>query len=59
VASVWAAIVRSGSVSQEQLRAHCALHLPPYAVPKRIRFVSDLPRTASGKLLRAELAHLR
>ena len=41
--------------SEEQLRAHCAESLAPFKVPKRVDFVTSLPRTASGKLLRGEL----
>jgi O-succinylbenzoic acid--CoA ligase len=40
----------------EQLRAHCALALAPYKVPKRFEPRAEpLPRTRSGKLLRREL----
>ena len=39
----------------EELRAHCAAELAGYKVPKRIEFVAELPRTASGKLLRRAL----
>jgi o-succinylbenzoate---CoA ligase len=39
----------------EDLRHHCASSLAPFKVPKRIDFVSSLPRTASGKLMRADL----
>lgn len=43
------------SVSAEELRAHCAAELAGYKVPKRVEFVAELPRTASGKLMRREL----
>jgi o-succinylbenzoate---CoA ligase len=39
----------------EELRRHCASQLAGYKVPKRFEFVSELPRTASGKLLRRAL----
>jgi O-succinylbenzoic acid--CoA ligase len=44
--------------SEEELRDHCAASLAPFKVPKRIDFVSSLPRTPSGKLLRGELMEL-
>ena len=43
---------------EEELRSHCSATLAPYKVPKRVDFVSSLPRTASGKLLRGELPEL-
>ncbi len=44
-------------VTAEALRAHCAMKLARYKVPKRIDFTTTpLPRTRSGKLLRRELA---
>jgi len=42
-------------VSAEALRAHCAAELSPYKVPKRFEFVAELPRTASGKVMRRAL----
>jgi o-succinylbenzoate---CoA ligase len=41
--------------TDEDLRSHCSASLASYKVPKRFDFVSSLPRTASGKLLRGEL----
>ena len=37
----------------EALRAHCAPRLAGYKLPRRLRLVPELPRTASGKLRRA------
>jgi o-succinylbenzoate---CoA ligase len=42
-------------VSADELRAHCAAELTGYKVPKRFEFVSRLPRTESGKVLRRAL----
>ncbi|HWL41500.1 MAG TPA: AMP-binding protein [Ilumatobacter sp.] len=39
-----------------ELREHCALHLSSYKVPDEIRIVDDFPRSALGKIKRAELA---
>jgi fatty-acyl-CoA synthase len=47
-----------GSVTEEELRAHCAQQLAKYKVPKRFHFMADLPRNASGKVLKGELARL-
>ncbi|CAN5917335.1 class I adenylate-forming enzyme family protein [soil metagenome] len=40
----------------DALRAHCARRLPPHKVPIAIHTADALPRTASGKLSRRELA---
>jgi O-succinylbenzoic acid--CoA ligase len=42
-------------VSADELRDHCASELAGYKVPKRIEFATELPRTASGKLIRRAL----
>lgn len=39
-----------------QIRNHCRARLASYKVPKTIEFVTALPRTASGKVRRVELA---
>jgi len=41
--------------SEEALLAFCRERLAPYKVPKEVRFVTNLPRNAAGKLLRREL----
>ena len=46
----------AGSVSEGDLRRFCRDLLPPYKVPATVTFVDELPRNASGKLIRAELA---
>ena len=46
-------VLRPGAAEDaEALRSHCASELAGYEVPKSFVFVSDLPRTASGKLMR-------
>jgi O-succinylbenzoic acid--CoA ligase len=54
-----AAVVRprdGAQVDADALRAHCRTLLGGYKVPAEIRIVAEpLPRTASGKLRRAEL----
>ena len=49
-------VVAEGSdTGEEQLRRHCAKSLSRHKVPKSFSFVAELPRTPSGKLLRAGL----
>jgi o-succinylbenzoate---CoA ligase len=45
-------------VTEDELRDHCTASLAEFKVPKRVDFVSSLPRTPSGKLLRGELPEL-
>jgi acyl-CoA synthetase (AMP-forming)/AMP-acid ligase II len=54
---VTALVVPAGDgLDLDELRDHCASRLAPYKVPKRFELVVELPRTASGKLLRRQLA---
>ena len=49
-------VLRDGAAAgPAELRRHCAESLAGYKVPKRFEFVSELPRTDSGKLLRQAL----
>ena len=55
-AIVAAVVLRDGQrVSERELQEHCAARLARFKVPKEVRFVSELPRTGSGKLLRRHL----
>jgi acyl-CoA synthetase (AMP-forming)/AMP-acid ligase II len=40
----------------ERIKAICRERLAPYKIPKYVRFVTTLPRTASGKLQRFEMS---
>jgi long-chain acyl-CoA synthetase len=49
-------ILRPGRESTpEELEAFAREHLAGYKLPRRFEFVDDLPRTASGKVLKREL----
>lgn len=43
------------NVTALQIQGHCRGRLANYKVPKFVEFVSSLPKTASGKVLRAQL----
>lgn len=45
------------SVSSEQLIEFAKQYLAPYKVPKEIEFLSELPKSSVGKLLRRMLRH--
>ncbi|HXR30891.1 MAG TPA: AMP-binding protein [Solirubrobacterales bacterium] len=42
-------------VSKEELRAHIKAHLASYKAPREIEFLEELPRNATGKILKREL----
>lgn len=50
-----AVVVARGEVTEEELIAHARAHLPHFKAPKRVLFVDELPRNASGKILKREL----
>ncbi|WP_374455529.1 AMP-binding protein [Nocardioides sp.] len=49
-------VVRSGDVSADELREHVKSHLARFKVPREIVFLDELPRNATGKILKRELA---
>ena len=52
-----AVTARDGSLlTPESVMGHVATHLPPYAVPVRVRVIELFPRTSTGKIDRRELA---
>ncbi len=49
-------VLRPGaSATGHELREHCARRLAGFKVPKAVTFAAELPRTASGKVVRAAL----
>ncbi|MFI5673366.1 acyl-CoA synthetase [Streptomyces cellulosae] len=55
IEAVTAVVVPRGEVTEEDLLAHAREKLAPFKAPKRIVFVDELPRNASGKILKREL----
>jgi acyl-CoA synthetase (AMP-forming)/AMP-acid ligase II len=45
-----------GQVTEEEIIAFCREHLADYKCPKSVRFVTDIPKGPTGKLLKRELA---
>ncbi len=43
--------------SEDELKAHVKANLARYKVPREIVFIDELPRNATGKVLKRELAH--
>lgn len=51
----WVALRAGHSPSEDQLRAHARKFLADYKVPERIFFLSELPKTLTGKVDRRSL----
>jgi len=48
-------LASTSTVTADDLRAHCAERLADYKVPRRIEFADELPRNATGKILKDKL----
>jgi long-chain acyl-CoA synthetase len=52
-------VLRPGtSVDEAEIIEHCRPHLAAYKLPRSVRFVADLPKTSTGKVMRRELRTL-
>jgi fatty-acyl-CoA synthase len=49
-------VVTSGTVSEDDLKDWVKTNLARYKVPREIVFLSELPRNATGKILKRDLA---
>ncbi len=54
--AVKAVLVGSSELTEDAVRAHCAVRLARFKVPAVIQFVAELPRTPTGKVARRQLA---
>ncbi|MEU6366834.1 acyl-CoA synthetase [Streptomyces sp. NPDC046931] len=55
IEAVTAVVVPCGEVTEAELLAHARERLAHFKAPKRVLFVDELPRNASGKILKREL----
>jgi long-chain acyl-CoA synthetase len=55
---LFVAKLRNANVSEEDVIAHCRTGLTSYKIPKIVRFIDALPKSAVGKILRRELRNL-
>jgi long-chain acyl-CoA synthetase len=52
-------VLRPGTNATEtEIVEHCRPHLAAYKLPRSVRFVGDLPKTSTGKIMRRELGTL-
>ena len=50
-----ATISASSSIGEDDIRKYCAQHLAAFKVPVHMRIVTDIPKTATGKVQRRHL----
>jgi long-chain acyl-CoA synthetase len=55
LAHAFVVLHRDAVVTEADILAHCRLSLAAYKVPRVLRFVADLPRTSTGKIMRRAL----
>ncbi|MEU8678869.1 acyl-CoA synthetase [Streptomyces sp. NPDC048560] len=55
IEAVTAVVVLRGEATESELLAHAREKLAHFKAPKRVLFVDELPRNASGKILKREL----
>jgi long-chain acyl-CoA synthetase len=49
-------VLRPGaSTTEAEIIEHCRPHLAAYKLPRSVKFVADLPKTSTGKVMRREL----
>ena len=53
---IWAAVVLRSDADTEELQAFCGTRLADFKVPKLIRVISAMPKNATGKIQRRDLA---
>jgi fatty-acyl-CoA synthase len=49
-------VVTSGTLDEEAVKDHVKRHLASYKVPRDVVFLDELPRNATGKVIKRELA---
>jgi long-chain acyl-CoA synthetase len=52
-------VLRPGcAATEDEIIEHCRPYLAAYKLPRSVRFVADLPKTSTGKIMRRELRKL-
>jgi len=51
-------VVKKGSVAEQELKDYVKSNLARYKVPREIEFLKELPRNATGKVLKRELQEM-
>jgi acyl-CoA synthetase (AMP-forming)/AMP-acid ligase II len=53
--AAWVVLRPGGTVTADELRSFCATRIADYKVPRRITFATELPRNATGKVMKSDL----
>ena len=48
-------VAEEAEVSEDELKAHVKANLASYKAPREVEFLDELPRNATGKILKREL----
>ena len=51
----WIVLAPGAIATEDELQAFCAERLSDYKVPRRYTFLDELPRNATGKVLKRDL----
>jgi len=51
----FAVLAEGAEVSEDELKAHVKAHLAGYKAPREVEFMDELPRNATGKILKKDL----
>jgi long-chain acyl-CoA synthetase len=58
VARAYVVLRPDATATEIEIVDHCRPHLAAYKLPRSVRFVADLPKTSTGKIMRRELGTL-
>jgi len=58
IAKAYVVLKEGESASEDGLIAFCKERLAAYKCPRKVQFVSDVPKTSTGKIMRRELYRL-
>jgi long-chain acyl-CoA synthetase len=58
IAKAYIVLKNNVITNEDEILAFCRQHLAAYKVPRQVQFVSDLPKTSTGKVMRRQLKTL-
>ena len=58
IAKAYIVLKEGESATEEEIISFCRKELAAYKCPRKVQFVSDVPKTSTGKIMRRELSNL-